>query len=40
MKHHDGIKSINKVDGKAKKRYHRAIRNAGKKIVREATNGR
>lgn len=36
MKHHDGEKRINKVDGgkkKAKKQYHKKLREAGKRCA-------
>ena len=42
MKHHNGIRRINKVDGgkgRARRTYARAIRRAGKREVREALNG-
>jgi hypothetical protein len=37
MKHHDGMRRINKVDGgkgRARRAHSRAVRRAGKRIVR------
>lgn len=41
MKHHDGIKRVNKMDGgkgRARKAHSRAVRRAGKTDIRKETH--